>query len=101
MTAATLVDWRELAACKATPELHTADLHPGWHAPTRPQAQARHICLQHCPVVDQCSREAQRIRPYEIVWGALVWSHYRPASVQPPDPGCGVWCLAVSEETHG
>lgn len=91
-------DWWHDAACGRTPDLHTAEPRPGWHDHTSPQAHARHICLRHCPVQPQCYAEAHRNPPTGVVQGGLVWvttnmAAGRPAAKQPPDIGCGLWCI--------
>lgn len=89
--------WWQRAACKETAALHTAELRAGWQADSTSQAYARHICRAHCPVLAQCRRDAERHKPAEVTQGGVVWvakgaNGGRIASVQPPDPGCGIWC---------
>ena len=90
--------WWHLAACKATPDLHTAELRNGWHDRGSIQAHARHICLQHCPVLAQCAAETARNPPNGVVQAGLVWVTSgvvsgQPAAKQPAQMGCGLWCV--------
>lgn len=95
--------WWQLAACAGTPDLHTADLRAGWQTDFTAQAQARHICRAHCPVLDRCRRDAERHRPADVTQGGVVWvskgaTGGRVATAQPRDPGCGVWCQHLRQE---
>lgn len=93
----TLVDridrrWWHHAACKDKPAF-TVD--PA-HGPVNlARAQARHICMAHCPVLRQCLNDAMENPPNGVVQGGLVWENWgtaKPLREQPDDPGCGPWC---------
>lgn len=49
--------------------------------------RARHICVRHCLVLDDCRRfAASQERWYGVLAGMIAgWR-------TPSDPGCGVWC---------
>lgn len=59
-------DWRSLGVCRyEDPEL--------WFTDSQ-RAEAMHVCRVHCPVVEQCYRDALRIRPTAGVQGGEAWS---------------------------
>lgn len=92
--------WWEKAACIDTPHLHTADLRVGVIGGDSPHAQARHICLTHCPVIDDCRDDIADRTPRGVVQAGLVYpdtgtARPRAARQQPPDPGCGSWCAGM------
>ena len=91
--------WWHRAACVETADLHTAELRSGWQSPRSAQAQARHICLTHCPAVEECLRDARRMPPRDLVQAGVVWFDGSQATIQPLDPGCGVWCAHLREPT--
>lgn len=71
MTALTLdPNWRDRAGCRQVdPEL--------FHNPTR-AAEARHVCLSHCPVRAECLRWARNADlTHPQVVGGLVWAYQR------------------------
>jgi hypothetical protein len=89
------INWRLQAACRGD----NAELF--FQPATR--ATALHICRTHCPVLEQCRREALAHPPVALVMGGLAWrstsgslrprplkNKVRPASschlCAPPDP---------------
>jgi hypothetical protein len=97
--------WWERAACAQTTHLHTADIRSGVIGADSPQARARHICIAHCPVLDECSRDIADRQPRGVVQAGLIYpdtgtSSPRPARQQPADPGCGSWCAHLREVTR-
>lgn len=95
--------WWRRAACKNTPHLHGATATIGRANITGPHAQARHICIWHCPVIRECHAEAMRVQPVDVVHGGLIWASSRhgyrgqPAKYQ-PDAGHGPWCQHLNKE---
>lgn len=88
------------AACRATPHWHTTDL-THKHGQLA-HARAVHTCLNHCPVLAQCSRELERYTPFDVVLAGIQWLGKRgcatgPAEPQPAPIECGEFCKPLRE----
>ncbi len=101
--------WWHLAACDGNPAF-TVD--PAQGPVNNARAQARHICMAHCPVLRQCLSDVSKNPPMGVVQAGLIWENWgsaKPLPAQPPDPGCGPWCRkfrdlpnsTASEDTVG
>jgi len=61
--------WWDAARC------HQPDMDPDlWSSELRADiATARHICLTHCPVTQQCLQDAHKYQPVGVVQGGIRW----------------------------
>lgn|SRR6185369_14291015 len=97
--------WAERAACLGYWDLFTEQLLPSGDAgqsANTPSAQAQHNCNHHCPVLLQCTLQAETPgqRPLEMVQAGQWWPGYthRPPRTL-PDPGHGEWCRHLRRRT--
>lgn len=76
--------WEQQAACGENPELfHTRPGNGTW---ARVSA-ARHVCLYHCPVRQQCEENIPPMRS-AIVGGIYYNNRAEPSEYQPLDKRC-------------
>lgn len=86
LTAEPLDRWEQRAVCGIDPDLwHTSDSAINW---TR-VAEARHICLHHCPVVRQCHDSIGPMRS-AVVGGVFYGQDRRQATYQPIAARCRI-----------
>jgi hypothetical protein len=80
--------WQRDAICRDNPELF-------WATTALQQGLARHMCLTHCPVLDQCRAWAPDADLAESVAAGLAWAKdrdtgaSRPSLRQPAPVRCG------------
>jgi hypothetical protein len=88
-------NWARHAACQHQPDL--------WFAQPFSNAAslARHICLDHCPVLAHCDRDAQAFRPKDGIQAGVAWTGQktdqggRPMQHQPNTADCTPRCWTV------
>jgi hypothetical protein len=88
--------WQRDAACRTDPDLF-------WATDSRQQGLARHMCLAHCPVFDQCRAWAPDANLAESVTAGIAWAKDRTngksrPSLRQPVP---VRCTSCSEFPTG
>jgi hypothetical protein len=87
LSIATVSQWPALGTC-AQPGMDP-DL---WHDDKR-WGYARHICINHCPVLAECNAWAQQHPIGGTVLGGLLWvegHESSPAVIQPDSPYCSL-----------
>lgn len=93
--------WTESAACLGDWDDFTERLMPKSGVVPAAVAAAAHRCLQHCPVLLQCTLAAETPgqRPQEMVQAGLWWPGYthRPPRTL-PDPGHGDHCAHLRRQ---
>lgn len=83
--------WGERALC-FRPD---SDPDMWWSDDRTTQGVARHMCLTHCPVLDQCSR-FYRVGGGETAAGITYKVNGKPMSLQPKLPRVCIRCYVVN-----
>jgi hypothetical protein len=62
-----VANWRNRGLCMQSPEPWTSER-------LSEKVMAKHLCLEHCPVLPQCVEDTERYNYRGVVAGGMIWS---------------------------